>query len=478
MTLTAHRRELILAAVTAAALLVAPARAVRAQNPSTTSALTQLSESFEALSRSVSPAVVQIFALTLAPENTAPTSETPVGRQRRGGSGVILSPDGYIITNAHVVQGARQLQVLLAEPAVPGIPGRSILQPVGKRVPGRVVGVDRETDLAVVKVEATGLPYLELGDSDGLQPGQIVLAFGSPFGLEASVTMGVVSAVGRQLKLGDRMVFIQTDAPINPGNSGGPLVNTVGEVVGINTLILSQSGGSEGIGFAAPSNIARTVYEQIREHGRVRRGIIGVNAQTITPAIAAGLRLVHVWGVVVSDVVPRSPAARAGLQIGDVIVSLDGKPMENGRQFDVNVYQRPIGSIITLEVRRGVQQFTVRVQVAERENDPARFADLVDANRGLVAPLGILAVEIDSDIAKRLPWLRRQAGIIAAARAADAPYVESGLIPGDVIYAVNGTEITTISQLNNVLGQLGRGDPIVLQVDRFGKLMFIAFELE
>ena len=467
------------AGLATAALLSAPVGRAQAPTPGAPSALTELSESLEALSRRISPAVVQIFTVSLAPVTAGPIRpQAPVGLRRRGGSGVILSPDGYILTNAHVVERARQLQVLLAEPAVSGAPGRSIVKPVGKRVAGRVVGIDRETDLAVVKVEATELAYLELGDSDELRPGEIVLAFGSPLGLEASVTMGVVSAVGRQLEAGSPMVYIQTDAPINPGNSGGPLVNTAGKVVGINTLILSQSGGSEGIGFAAPSNIARTVFEQIREHGRVRRGVIGVNAQTITPTIATGLRLIQDWGVVLGDVYPRSPAARAGLKIGDIIVSLDGKPMENGRQFDVNVYQRPIGRAVTLEVRRGVERLTVRVPVVEREDDPTRFADLVNPDRGLVAELGILALEINDNVRGRLPWLRQQAGIVAAARAADAPYVGSGLRPGDVIYAVNGVSVTTIAQLKTALRLLSRGDAVVLQVDRFGKLLFVAFELE
>src|SRR5918994_1370173 len=217
-----------------------------------------------------------------------------------------------------------------------------------------MVGAGAETDLAVLKVEQTNLPFARLGDSDSLAPGQVVLAFGSPFGLASSVTMGVISAVGRQLRDEDRMVYIQTDTPINPGNSGGPLVTTDGAVIGINTLIFSQSGGSQGVGFAAPGKIVRFVYDQIRSNRRVRRGEIGVFAQTITPSIAAALHLPRDWGVVLGDVYPNSPAANAGLRINDVILSLDGKPMENGRQFDVNVYRRPIGGGVNFEVGGGV----------------------------------------------------------------------------------------------------------------------------
>ncbi|NIM51617.1 MAG: PDZ domain-containing protein [Gemmatimonadales bacterium] len=466
-------------AVAAASVLCAPGSQAQTPNPTPPTALHQLSESFEALSERVAPAVVQIFSTTLAPLSGDPRGAAPLlGQRRRSGSGVIVSADGYILTNAHVVEGARRLKVVLARPAAEGVPGRSILRPVGQRVEGRVLGTDLETDLAVVKIDQPNLPYLELGDSDNLRPGHLVLAFGSPLGLEASVTMGVVSAVGRQLEPEDPMIYIQTDAPINPGNSGGPLVDTQGRVVGINTLILSQSGGSEGIGFAAPSNIARHVYEQIRTNGRVRRGVVGVNAQTITPTLATGLRLAQDWGVVVSDVYPRSPAARAGLQVGDVIVSLDGKPMENGRQFDVNVYRRPIGGTVTLEIRRGLQNLTVPVKVVERATDPDRFADLVNEDRNLVPQLGVLAVEVDRDIAGMLPWLRRQGGVVVAARSAEAPRVYTGLEPGDVIYSVNGTPVTTLGQLSAGLRGLNSGDPVVLHVDRRGRLMFIAFELE
>jgi serine protease Do len=391
---------------------------------------------------------------------------------------VLLSSDGYIVTNAHVVEGARRLEVLLSIPAVPEATSRSLLKPVGKRDDARIVGIDWETDLAGRKIEGSDLPHVSRGDSDELRPGQLVLAFGNPLGLQNTVTMGVVSAVARQLQPEGRMVYIQTDAPTNPGNSGGPLINADGEVVGINTLILSQSGGSEGIGFAAPSNIVRNVFEQIRDSGRIRRGDIGVYAQTITPVVAEGLGLVREWGVILGDVYPGSPALRAGLQVGDVIASLNGKPMENGRQFDVNLYNSPIGSTVTLEVRRGLDRLSVVVPVAERQDDPGRLLEFISPERNLIRELGILAVQIDRRVAAMLPRLRTQRGVVVVARAVGARSQRDGLQPGDAIHRINGVPIRTLADVRAILTQLKTGDAVVFQVNRRGQGMFVGFEYE
>ncbi len=441
--------------------------------------LNNLSGSFEALAERVGPAVVHVLASGYAAyPGGASTTSTLLSREYHTGSGVILDADGYIITNAHVVDGARRIQVVLPAPLEEQAKQQSILKSRGKVLGAQIMNVDRETDLAVLKVQEKGLPFLELGDSDAVRQGQLVFAFGSPLGLENSVTMGVVSSVARQLRSEDPMVYIQTDAPINPGNSGGPLVDTKGRVVGINTLIFSQSGGNEGIGFAAPSNIVRNVFEQIRATGRMRRGEIGVYAQTVTPTLASGLGLSQDWGAVLGDVFPGDPAARAGLEVGDVILALDGKVMENGRQFQVNLYQRAIGDQVTLEVLRGSERLTVQVPVIEREGGPERFADMVSPEKNLVSELGILGIEVNAEVARMLPGLRKRSGVVVAARAVDAPYWEGGLLPGDVVHAINGTPIRSMADLRTAVSGFKAYDPVVIQIERQGKLRFVAFEME
>jgi serine protease Do len=471
---------LVLLAAAAPALQQAPA-ATRVPQADPAPQLSTLSVALERLAARVGPSVVQIFAASYAAPDEDSERGALLATQRTTGSGVILDPDGYIVTNAHVVSGAIRVQVEIpligAETAAPA--RRSVLRPHGRLIGAQVVAVDTETDLAVLKVEGKNLPALRLGDSDALKPGQIVMAFGSPLGLEASVSMGVISAVARQLEPEDPMIYIQTDAPINPGSSGGPLVDTEGRVVGINTMIYSQSGGNEGIGFAAPSNIVKNVFEQIRSTGRVRRGEIGVLTQTITPVMAQGLGLSQDWGVIVSDVDPRGPGGVAGLQPADIVLSLDGKAMENGRQFQVNFYTRGVGETVRLEVLRGERRLTLRVPVVERSDDPMRFAGLVRPEDHLILRLGVLALNIDERIAAMLPDLQEPGGVVVAAVAADAPVSRQGsLQAGDVILAVNTRRVNTLAELRAVLGELKPGAAGVLQIERSGRRMFLAYTLE
>lgn len=476
--MTVRGKTVVVAVVTLALSLAAPQQLAAQRGERALQRLRELSDYLEALTGQVSPAVVAILATGYKPlqQGDAPGSGLLTRRQEVG-SGVIMDAEGYIVTNLHVVEGAGRIRVRLPIPPA-DVPGQSILKPQGKAVGARIVGYDRETDLAVLKVDEKGLPHLDFADSDEVTTGQLVFAFGSPFGLENSVTMGIVSAVARQLRPEDPMIYIQTDAPINPGNSGGPLVDAEGRVIGINTLIISQSGGSEGLGFAAPSNIVRNVYQQIKLNGYVRRGEIGVNAQTINTTLADGLGLARDWGVVLGDVYPRSPAQLAGLRVGDIVLSLDGKVMENGRQFDVNLYRTPVGAQVTLEVLRGEQTLRVPVSVIERPDDPGRFSLMVSPEENLVPKLGILGVDLDARIAAMLPGLRAESGVVVAARSPDAVYGRVALAPGDVIRALNSQQITGLNQLRVLLGNVEVGQPVVLQIERRGRLEFLAFEME
>ena len=442
----------------------------------TTTALSRLSDDLQSLVERARPAVAQIMVSGYA---TPGEGGSLLARQRGGGSGVVVDPNGYVITNLHVVEGARRIEVILPPAVNPPGGGKSVLKGTGRAMGAVVVGVDQETDLAVLLVPEKGLPFLQLGDSETLKPGEFVVALGSPMGLEGSVTVGVVSAQARQLEPESPMIYVQTDASINPGNSGGPLLDLEGRVMGINTLIFSQSGGSEGIGFAAPSNIVRNVYEQIKATSRVRRGDIGARAQTITPDLAAGLGLSRTWGVLVSDVTPGGPAAKAGLQIGDIVVALNGKPMENARQFNVNLYARPIGASVTLEIQRGEARSPVVVTVAERPKDPGRLAELVSQERNVVAPLGILGLELsDPRLAPLLPGLRARAGVIVAVAPKTGLPWQDSLKAGDVIYTVNGESVLDIAALRAALDKAREKGSAVVQVEREGGLRYVAVPLD
>lgn len=460
-----------LAALSAASAPPAAAQAVRAAPPTVT--LAEISASFEGLAERVSPSTVQVIASGLVVDPNAASSDGLVERRRSSGSGVILDAAGYIMTNYHVVQGARRVQVVLASRRG----GQSIVRPRGSVLDAVVAGVDEETDLALLKVSGATLSPLALGDSDTLRPGQLVFAFGSPLGLDNTVTMGVVSAVGRQLEPDDPMVYLQTDAPINPGSSGGPLVDAAGLVVGINTLILSQGGGNEGLGFAAPSNIVRTVYEQLKAHGRVRRGTIGALVQSITPTLARALDLEQDSGAIVSDVDPGGPAAVAGLRVGDIVLALDGKSTENGRQLDVNLYRRAAGEVAQLDVLRAGERHRLPVAVSERDDDPMRFADMVSREQHLIPRLGVLALTLTDALRKNIGAGDNLAGALVAARATETAG-EYGIQPGDLVVAANKTPVKGLDDFRQIIARLAPNAPCALQVLRNGQFLYLAFEIE
>ncbi len=440
--------------------------------------LRELSNSLESLADRVNHSVVQIFSsgYSLSDETQGAAAAGTLTRQRASGTGVILSADGYIITNAHVVSTARRVRVRVAADSPKG---HSIIQPAAKLIDAKVVGIDRDTDLALLKIDRTNLSHLDLGDSENLRQGELVLAFGNPLGMENSVSMGVVSSAARQIKPDDTMIYIQTDAPINPGNSGGPLVDAEGRVVGINTFILSQSGGSEGMGFAIPSNIVSKVWTELRDKGHVHRSEIGVFPQTITPSMAAGLSLAQDWGVLLADVTPDGPGDVAGLKTGDIVLSLNGKPMENARQMQVDLYRFSSGQTVKIEVLRAGNKLTIPVAVVNREDDPMRFADLVDPSTNMVPKLGFLGISaVDKRVAELLSELRMPYGVIVAAHAGESLYSGDSLQLGDVIYSVNAKPVLTIEALNKAIDGLKEAEPLILQVQRNGRLLFLTMQVE
>jgi serine protease Do len=440
--------------------------------------LHKLNESTDALIKKTSPSVVQILVTGYGPLEGGERSNTGVviGRQRAIGSGFVVDSAGYIMTNAHVVSGAQRVQVVLPVGSGEGSL-EAILSSRTNIVPARIVGVARGVDLALLKIDNFKLPSLPLASYRNIRQGEFVLAFGSPEGLRNTVTRGVISAVARQTDPDSPMVYVQTDAPINPGNSGGPLVNADGEVVGVNTFILSQSGGNEGLGFAIPSGVVRIVYQQLRKFGHVHHVEIGIGIQTITPLLAEGLNLPHSYGVIVSDVLPDSPALQAGLRVGDVLLSIDGRMADSVPYVSFRLMSAGSGDKVHLEVLRGKDRLAFDVPVVEKSDNMDQITALADPEKNLVRPLGIVGIEIDKKVAAMAPDLRDPFGIIVVARS-NEPGAGASLSTGDVIRTLNGEPMTTLERLRTALAALQPGAPVVLQIQRDDRLLYVAFALE
>jgi len=375
-----------------------------------------------------------------------------------------------------VVNGAQRVQVALPSTEGDGSVTTALASRV-RVVPARIVGVSKEIDLALLKVDGVKLTALPVANYRNIRQGETVFAFGSPQGLRNSVTHGIISAVARQTDPDSPMVYIQTDAPINPGNSGGPLVNVNGEVVGVNTFILSQSGGAEGLGFAIPCGVVHVVYEQLRKYGHLHRPEIGVQLQTISPEMAEGLGLSRNFGVIISDVVPGGPSEAAGLRIGDILLTIDGKNAESLPYVAFHMFSRDAGEKVRFEVLRASTQLAINVTLKERPHEMDQVSALADPEKNLVPQLGILAVEIDKNIASMIDDLRDPYGLIVAARAAGGAG-EIPLTTGDIIRSFNGQPMTALDRLRAALKALPPGAPIVLQIQRDGKLQFVTFSLE
>ncbi len=400
-----------------------------------------------------------------------------IARRHSIGSGVIVDPDGYIITNAHVVEGAQRVRIILPAPAEDSLVE---LQPIhaGQILEAKVLGTHKQSDLALLKVEATHLPTLPLRNDVRVRQGELVFAIGSPEGLRDSVTMGIVSSVARQTDPNDPMTYIQTDTALNPGNSGGPLVDIDGNLVGINTLILSQGGGSEGLGFAIPAAIVNFDYQNLRKSGHVQRVTIGARAQNITPTLAAGLGLARSWGAMISDTVPRGPAEAAGLQAEDIVLSIDDRPISSLPDFMAALYLHPPDQVLKIDVLRGPKQISFNVPVTVYHDQIDELAEVPDLQKILIRRLSIFVTDLDDEVRSLLPVTRGDSGVVVVAQTNGSNAVDTGLQTGDIIHAINRTPLQSTSQFQDMVRNLKSGDPVVLQIERSGKLQYLAFEME
>ncbi|HYP29150.1 MAG TPA: trypsin-like peptidase domain-containing protein [Blastocatellia bacterium] len=437
----------------------------------------ELSRTFVGVAKQVKPAVVHIRVVERASRTSMRGSQRMPqipgfppfgdGGQRRvegTGSGVIVSPDGYILTNNHVVGEAAEIKVKLAD---------------GREVKARRIGTDPETDLAVIKVEESNLPYAKLGNSDELEQGEWVIALGSPFGLQQTMTAGIVSATGRDLpSTGPFVNYIQTDASINPGNSGGPLVNMKGEVIGINTMIFSRSGGSEGIGFAVPSSISSKVVEHLVKDGRVSRGYLGVMLNDLTPAVAEAVNFQGKEGALVQDIAKEdAPAARAGLRSGDVIVEFDGKPIKSAKELTAVAAGTPVGKTVQVKYVRNGRPETTRLSLAERPRPGEEAPAEMEGPEQNTGRLGISVEDITPEVARELK-LKIGTGVLIAAVQPDGPASEAGLQRGDVIHRVGRTPIKNRQDLLTAISSLKGESEIVIQIERGGQFAFITVGME
>jgi serine protease Do len=441
-------------------------------------ALTRMNEAIDALTKKVWPSVVQVLVTSYGAreENARADASIVVGRQRSVGSGFVIDPDGYIMTNAHVVSGAQRVQVVLPAANTDGSL-TTALSGQSSQIAARIVGIATELDLALLKLDGVKLAALPLATYSQVRQGETVFAFGSPAGMRNSLSHGLVSAVARQIDPDSPQIYVQTDAPINPGNSGGPLVNIRGEVVGVNTFILSQSGGNEGLGFAVPSATARTVFRQLRTFGQLRRQEVGMSIQTITSEMARGLNLPNNHGVIVSDVWPGGPAEAAGLKVGDILVSVDGQPADNLPTVNYYFRLRDSPEKVQMGVLRDGKEMALAIAPVEERSDFDSVSAMADPQQNLIPELGILGVEIDRQIAASAKGLRDPYGIIVVARTAGATG-EVPVQPRDVIRSLNNKHISVLQDLRDAVRALKPGSPVTLQIQREGRLMFVSFTLE
>jgi serine protease Do len=435
--------------------------------------------SFAPVVKRVAPGVVNVFTTTKPKKVSMPRSpmmEDPFFRRFFGeegpgrgyrtprqaglGSGVVVTEDGYILTNNHVVENADEIKVAFTD---------------GKEYAAKVVGTDPKTDIAVLKIDADDLPRIEVANSDNLEVGDIVLALGNPFGVGQTVTMGMVSATGRGNIGLDYEDFIQTDAAINPGNSGGALVDAEGRLVGINTAILSRSGGNQGIGFAVPINLARSVMESLVKDGRVVRGFMGVNIQNVTPALAREFKLKDSSGALVAEVTPKSPAEKAGLQSGDVVVEFNGKPIRDGRHLKLQVAQVQPGSRVPVKILRDGNTRTLEVVLKEFPQDKVASADDQDSVTSEERLKGVGVADLDAATRSQLRIPAHLKGVLVQSVDEDSAAYAAGLRENDVIVEINRKPVDSAEEAVALSHRI-KDDKILLRVWSHGGSRYLVVD--
>lgn len=386
------------------------------------------------------PAFRQFFG------NRMPNMRQPREQRERGlGSGVIVNPEGYILTNNHVIDGANDIKVALSDK---------------RELKARVIGADPQTDIALIKVEGKDLPTLTFADSSEVQVGDIALAIGNPFGVGQTVTMGIISATGRgNLGIEDYEDFIQTDAAINPGNSGGALINTSGELIGINTAILSRAGGNQGVGFAVPANMAREVMNQLSKGGKVRRGYIGTMIQDVTPEIAKAFNLPTSHGALVGDVTEGGPAAKAGITKGDVITEVNGQPVTDNRELRLKISQMAPGTVVKLKLFRDGKEREIALTLGELPNEK----QAEETNQPEDSSLNGISVEtLTPQIARQYHLSASVSGVIVSDVDQGSAAAEAGLQRGDVIQEVNRKPVHNAAEFQQAMKLAGKNAAVLL----------------
>lgn len=454
--------------------ITAPSRPPLSVSPRVPSQIIETAKAFSDIANSVSPAVVNISTTKVIKRETPSFFDDPFfnffdpfhefgfpkrWKEQSLGSGVIVSSDGYIITNNHVVEQAEEIKVILYDK---------------RSFKGKVVGADSKTDIAVVKISAGDLSSVQWGDSDKLQVGEFVLAIGNPFGLSHTVTMGIISAVGRvSIGITDYEDFIQTDAAINPGNSGGPLVNVKGEVIGINTAIFSKTGGYQGIGFAVPSNLARSVMDQLIKQGRVTRGWLGVSIQRLTPELAQKFGLKDSGGALVGDIVRGSPAEKAWIMRGDIILEYNGKKVKDADSLRNIVAQSKAGMQVPVKILRGGKEYNLSVTIAEYPkefSEPKAEPSPEDAQREALA--GLKVIELTREIAQQIGLNSNERGVVVIRVEHGSPAEEAKLKRGDVIQEIDNKKVTTLNDFNRIASNIRPGETVLLFINRGGQRFY------